>query len=78
MDQILEIAALACAAIGFVLLVVRFGGDRVTRSVKALRFRRSLKRLEAVADRWAMELPPRPQRPDEPARRRQQPPDRDS
>lgn len=72
MDQVLQIAALACAAVGIVLLVVRFAGAPLARWAQAFRFRRSLKRLDAVADRWAMELqPPPPSRADELARRRQ-------
>ncbi len=62
MDQVLEIAAFACLAVGVALLVVRFAGPALSRRAQAFRFRRNLKRLEAVADRWAMELPPRPPR----------------
>lgn len=79
MDQVLEIAALVCAAVGVVLLVVRFAGPRLARGARAFRFRRSLKRLDAVVDRWAVELPPRPQRrSDELARRREPRPDPES
>ena len=66
MDQLLEIAALACAAVGFILLLVRASGQRLPRQATVLRFRRSMKRLDSVVDRWAMEMQPRPERrPDE-------------
>ncbi len=79
MDQVLEIAALACAAVGIVLLAVRFAGPPLARWGRAFRFRRSLKRLDAVADRWAMELqPPPPSRADELARRRRRRPEPES
>ncbi len=66
MDQILQIAALACAAVIFVLMVASVARVPLTRWAQTFRFRRSLKRLDAVADRWAMEIAPRPRRrPDE-------------
>ena len=62
MDQLLEIAALVCAAVGFALLLVRVAGPRVPRQANVLRFRRSLKGLDAVVDRWATEMQPAPRR----------------
>ncbi len=70
MDQFLEIAALVSAGAIFALLLValvgRVSGGRMPRQAEILRFRRSMKRLDSVVDRWAMELHPRPRRrPDE-------------
>ena len=79
MDQVLEIAALVCAVVGIVVLVIRLAGARLARWARAVRFRRSLRRLDAVVDRWAMELqPPPPSRADELARRRQLRPEADA
>ena len=68
MEQFLGIAALVAAGAIFALLlgllVVRLSGGRVPRQAEILRFRRSLKRLDDVTARWAMEMmQPRPPHP---------------
>ncbi len=66
MDQFLEIAALVSAGVIFALLfclvVVRVTGGRMPRQAQILRFRRSLKRLDAVTARWAVEMQAPPAR----------------
>jgi hypothetical protein len=58
MDQVLQVAAVACAAVIFILLGISLARTPLTRWAEAFRFRRSLKRLDAVVDRWAMEMGP--------------------
>ena len=70
MHQFLEMAAFVAAGAVFALLLVllvgRLSGGRMPRQAQILQFRRSMKRLDSVVDRWAMELHPRPRRrPDE-------------
>lgn len=65
MERYLEIAAIVCAVVIFALLIVAVVRSGMPRSAQVLRFRRSLKRLDDVASRWAMELPNRPGRPAE-------------
>jgi len=60
MDQVLEIAAYVLAAVVFVLLMVLLARTVLAQWTETVRFRRSLKRLDVVADRWAMELQPPP------------------
>ena len=63
MERFLEIAAIVSAGAIFALLFVRLAGPRLPRQARVLRFRASLKRLDDVAARWAMEqhsTPPRP------------------
>lgn len=82
MEQFLQIAALVSAGVIFALLLVGLAGAGVPRQARILRFRRSLKLLDDVAARWAMEQQCRPSRPaDEMAvdpRRHQRRPGRDS
>ena len=87
MHQFLEMAAFVAAGVIFVLLLVVLvgrlsSGGRMPRQAQILQFRRSMKRLDSVVDRWAMELHPRPRRrPDELAVDPYRPeprPDRDS
>ena len=63
MERYLEVAAIVCAAVIFALLIVAVVRSGMPRSAQIFRFRRSLKRLDDVAARWAMELPQRPSRP---------------
>jgi hypothetical protein len=60
MDHVLEIAAYVLAAVVFILLLVLLARTVLAHWVQTVRFRRSLKRLDVVADRWAMELQPPP------------------
>ena len=62
MERFLEIAAIVSAVAIFALLFVHLAGPRLPRQASVLRFRRSLKRLDDVAARWAMEQhsPPSP------------------
>ena len=62
MERYLEIAAIVCAVAIFALLIVAVVRSGMPRSAQIFRFRRSLKRLDDVASRWAMELEPRPPR----------------
>ena len=63
MERFLEIAAIVSAVAIFALLFVRLAGPRLPRQARVLRFRRSLKRLDDVVARWAMEQHARPARP---------------
>ncbi len=63
MERYLEIAAIVSAGVIFALLIVAVVHAGMPRSAQIFRFRRSLKQLDDVAARWAMELPQRPSRP---------------
>lgn len=63
MERFLQIAALVSAATIFALLFVSLVRSGMPRQAQILRFRRSLRQLDDVTARWAMEMQPRPPRP---------------